>query len=80
MKQGQGVSACGECGGTKWVRVKGGEVVCGNCGGPRAPRCEYKVNCLREATTTVEAPALRDLFPDGVPACESCAAFVEAVR
>jgi hypothetical protein len=74
------MTACGECGGTQWVRVQGGAVVCGNCGGPRSPRCEYKASCPNVATTTVGVPALRDLFPDGVPACESCAEYVAGVK
>lgn len=70
---------CGSCGGTEWVIVQGGDVVCGNCGAPSGGRCRYKPNCPNSATGTVDAPALRDLYPDGVPACDPCQEYVSGV-
>lgn len=69
---------CWNCGGTEWVRCEDG-TACGNCGMLPEP-CRYSAACRNAATTVIEAPAIRDRFPDGVPACESCAAFVERIK
>jgi hypothetical protein len=45
-----------------------------------ANSCQYSFACEREATTIIDAPAIRDRFPYGVPACEKCANFVERIK
>jgi hypothetical protein len=47
---------------------------------PEPGPCQWFALCENQATGRWEAPALRDIHPDGVPICDRCAAKLDRIE